>query len=379
MVKGNKKGQRKPVNKPVEFIQRLEILNLLPENLDEFLQEFSALTEKFRSQQKTLKKYRAANLKRTKEGKNIIKPTNKKSEKLSYPDELCAECQELSAKKKREKLLYPYITDIKSLYSNYFETLPTELKKHIELEFGNSWEVGEQLLNMLAVERESLELIIYQQKIAKEFKKDFEDWKSNQKTELSEKALYYRFCDEMKHFTPTREKYNAGKYETHIPSINLILLLPNIDQRLFHHRIAAAVERKGFKGFFTHLIAKDGCLDVWAQGLMGILIKQKLTGGAPIEIDRLRRCEFCIDNLVYAYKDNQRYCSANCRSAASAQRNRNSVLSSLQKRLKKATVRLEKLKELLHNNHDLVKEQNQEIEEIQNLVNEEKKKNGNLS
>ncbi len=111
---------------------------------------------------------------------------------------------------------------------------------------------------------------------------------------------------------------------------------------------------------------------------MGIIIKEKLTGSAPIEIDRLRRCEFCVQNLVYSYKDNQRYCSPRCRSAASAQRKRNDGLSLLQKKLKKAIARLEMLKKRLDSNSDLIKEQKQKVEEIQNQLNEEKKNNGTL-
>lgn len=355
MKNNTKIRQRKPLNKPVEFIERLELLNLLPESLDEFLQEFSVNAERFHNQQKTLKKYQAENSKRTQAGKEPIRPS---PEKLS-------------------KILYPYETELKQLYSEFFKTLPDGLKIYLESREKN-WRVGEQLLNMLAVERESLELIIYQQRMVKEVKRDFADWKSAQETKLNDEELYKEFCFLMKCGHPTIAKYNAKKYETHIPGLGIITLLPHIDQRLFYHRVVAGIERKGFTGFFTQLMAKDGNLDFWAQGIIGIIIRQKLTGSAPIEIDRLRRCEFCVNNLVYSYKDNQRYCSPRCRSAASAQRNRNDVLSLHQKKLTKAKKRLEMLKKRLDSNNDLIKEQEQKIEEIHNQINEEKKKNGNL-
>ena len=71
--------QRKPVNKPIEFIEHLELLNLLPENLDEFLQNLSEKAERFRNQEKTLKKIRAKNSKRILAGKEKMKLSVNKS------------------------------------------------------------------------------------------------------------------------------------------------------------------------------------------------------------------------------------------------------------------------------------------------------------
>lgn len=361
-----KKRTRQPVNEPVEFMEYLELLNLLPENLDHFLKDFAELSEQFQINQIELKKYRVENQKRVAEGKELLEPT---------PEE-------------RERILYnPSLSHVKKRYFEFYNTLLPKLKAAIS----DNWAEGERILNMMAVEQEALDLITSQIKLRDEFRKDFQDWKlttydpklkfsyfkESQDSELSEKELYRRFCYEMKHFGPTIAKYNAAKYQLEMPTINLIFLLPHIPERLYAHRVSAGIERKGFKGFMTQLTEKDGYLDVWGQGLIAVLMKQKFTESPPVEIDRIRRCEFC-NKFFYAYINKKRFCSDQCYAADYAQNKRNSTLSLLKKQLKKEKARLEKLSSRLDSDSSLVLDQLEIIKKIENQIAEEKQKNGNL-
>lgn len=344
------KRERKPVNKPVRFIEYLELLNLLPDNLDEFLGSFSVQSEKFQINEKTLGRIRAENSKRKQKGLDY----------LSLPPE------------KVKNIFSPEVRTLEKLYLEYFSTLPEKLKSYMRTFLEDTdWRSGERVLNMLAVERDSVDFLISQLELQKEFEKDFEDWKSTQDNEISNKELYSQFCGLMKHNLAVQTRYNAKKYELHIPSVKLIFLLPSINERLQYHRIAAGIERKGFKGFLTQLVVNEGFLDVGAQGLIGILIEQKIKGDASIEIDRLRRCEFC-SKFVYSYKGNKRFCSEQCYAADYAQKKRNTSFSLLQKKLKKAIARLDSLESRLDPNGETIKEQKKIIDKLQNQINKEK-------
>lgn len=341
----NSHNKRIPVNKPVEFVERLELLNSLPKNLDSFLQELSDLVVKHYDQQKRRETVRRKNNKRWLNGERLIKLTPEKQNALEHP----------------------YEDELRKLYKNFFDSLPDNLQSHLN-EVSNNWLAGERLLNMLAVERESLELVVFLEKMDKNFQSDYQDWKKSQDSSKSEGEIFRRFCHEMKHNDTTREKYNAEKYQTKYPGTGWTTILPNFDEGLFLHRIQAGVERRGFKGFLTQLAVKDGALTVWAQGLMGIILRQQLIGSPPIIISRLRRCDFCLDKLVYAYTDKKRHCSGKCRSAASASRKRNGEASLLQKQLKKEQSRLERLLARPDKNAFLIKEQELRILEIQEQI-----------
>lgn len=74
---------------------------------------------------------------------------------------------------------------------DYFERLPDELKNYVQkgsMWSDSDWLTGERMLNMLAVERDSIEFIISQFELRKEYEKDFADWKLTQDEKISDKV-----------------------------------------------------------------------------------------------------------------------------------------------------------------------------------------------
>ncbi len=332
----NKQRIRKPINKPDKFIERLNLLNLLPDNLDDFLRKLSVISEKW-----------------------VTQIQREKAEKI-HIDSYEENSTHLNAAGGK-------------LYFEYLITLPDAVKQYLKNE---SWQFGERKLNILAVERESIEIIISQRKLCNEFQSDFKKWKTERPGDLSDKKLYEDFCWLMKTNPPTQERFDAKKYLLTMPGINATFLFPNINEKLHFHRAIAGLERKGFGGFFTRLAAQGDFLDIAAEGIIDILIQQKLNGDAPLELDRLRHCEFC-NALIYAYKRNQLFCSSKCYAANYQQNQRNSKLEILKKQLKKANARLGNLQSRLDSNSGLIKDQARRVEEI-NIQIEAEKLNGTL-
>jgi hypothetical protein len=372
-----KEKKRKPVNKPEKFIEHLNLLNLLPNNLDDFLRKLSKLAEKERNSAERLSKIRAENAKRIRKG----------LETLNFSPE------------KRELIFCSYRKNIERLYAEFLETLSPVLKSYIK-ENCYDWRFGERKLNMLAVERQSIETIILRRKSWNEFQRDFQEWKQdkitdftdrniypllpnpmfapsgNNKPELTDKQLYENFCYLMKHNPATTERFDAKKYEYALPEVNLILQQPDINEALHYERGTAGIKRKGFAGFYTRLAADGDFLGIAADGLIGIVLNQKLNGDAPIELDRLRRCEFC-SKFLYAYKGNQIFCSTTCYNAGYQQTQRKGKIGLLKRQLKKAKVRLENAEKGLDSNPNFIKEQTQVVKSLEIEI-EREAVNGNL-
>jgi hypothetical protein len=346
--------KRNPVNKPEQFIEHLDLLNLLPNNHDKFLRKLSAKSERYINQQERLKEVCAENKDRKEKG---------------------LESLQLSSEESAE-LFHPYFAELKKMYADYLDTLPEPLKIYVEKR-SRDWRFGERLLNMLAVEHESIELIISQRKLSHEFQQDYKVWASEQISNLSEKELFAEFCDLIRTNRSIQERFNAKKYELEMPEGNMIFLFPNINEKLHFQRGLAGSKRRGFTGFYTRLADNNGFLGIAAEGLIGIILKQNLTGSPPIEIDRLRQCEFC-NRLLYAYKGNQKFCSPKCVNASHKELQRNDGLSLLKKKLKKANARLKKLQHTMDDGAGLVTEQIETIKEIEMQIEQEKLENGTL-
>ena len=188
--------------------------------------------------------------------------------------------------------------------------------------------------------------------------------------DLSDDQLYANFCYLMKHNPTTQDRFDAKKYQYEVPEANLILLLPNIKEALHYERGTAGMKRKGFAGFYTRLAADNGFLDIAADGLIAIVLRQKLNGEPPIELDRLRKCEFC-SKLLYAYKGNKIFCSTNCYNAGYQQTQRKGKIGLLKRQLKKAKSRLKNLENRLDGNSNLIREQAEIVQNLEISIEEE--------
>jgi hypothetical protein len=337
----DKNGKRQPINKPTKFVEHLELLNLLPENLDESLKEFSRILENGRIQREKEKT----------EGKQ--------------PEQY-------------EKNSFDYAKEAKAFYVKFRQSLPETLQK--ALPPVHHWQAGERILNRFAVEREEIDIIISERAREVEFEKDFEQWLADEPaSDTPREVLFDTFRREMEHLGKTRERFNAERYEFKLPGFSLIMQTPSVNDRLAFHRAFAGTERIGFNGFHTMPIVKDGKLRADARGLIAILLEQERNNSAPIEVDRLRRCDGC-DKFIYAYKGNQEFCSRKCyvtkyRSEVRAGSNK---LKLLEKDLRKANSRLENLKSRLDAENGLIAEQAKRVEEIEKQIKAEKENNGTL-
>jgi hypothetical protein len=186
-------GKREPKNKPIEFIEHLELLNLLPENLDNELKTLAENSEQLRHYQGLIDRLQRKNLMDRYYGREVEEIPSEHYQNSSY-----------------------YRVKTEEIYNKIFLSLPEKLQNYIRED--QHWSVGERFLHLLAFEKESLELIIAQRKFYEEYQKELEEWKKTQNLVGDNNEIEEKFKEHLKNKNP-----NYNKYVSFIPYVPIAL------------------------------------------------------------------------------------------------------------------------------------------------------------